>query len=298
MAPSLSVYLGVAYYQVGKYESSIQTFEKGMQVQNADIYALCLNAGNSAFAMENYTRAQEYYSRAVAAAPDKGVAFLNRANANLKIDKLELSKTDYEQFLQLDPENPQADNVRRLLPLLIAEIERRRLLAEENAAKTQKLTQEESTPILDEYPEILSEHIQENMPVQERTIASAEQIAGSEAVLHEQVRDVAQQEPLPAGTQGQQIIYKDTAAEPEQIQSDRLPSPNSYKKYDSALYEQVSEMAPTTENTEMVLPQKATNRPSAESVDKATAVFETNLNKNRKTERIDRKEIEKDLGNQ
>ena len=159
-SPDLYVFLGVSYYQTEKYEHSISIFETGMTKPGADLYALNFNAGNSAFAMKNYLRANDYYAKAVALAPEKSAPMLNLANTLLKLDRLQECLEWYNKFLILDLQHSQADHVRELIPLIEAELERRRKQAEENASKTVKLSSEESTPVLDELPEVVAEPVE------------------------------------------------------------------------------------------------------------------------------------------
>lgn len=111
-------YLGLAYYQVGNYKKSVATFEKGLSVQGTNKKILAYNAGNSSFAMGEWEKAENYYSLALAASPSFTKALLNRANARLKQNKLDLSVADYERYIALEVDDPQYDEIERLIALI------------------------------------------------------------------------------------------------------------------------------------------------------------------------------------
>lgn len=123
--PAYWIYLGVSYYQVGDFPKSYSTCTKGMALPGTDKKVLAFNAGNSAYALGNYARANACYVIAIKEDPEFGSAYLNRANAQLKQDYLQDSKENYEKFLQLQPEDEQAEKIRNLIQLLEEEIQRR-----------------------------------------------------------------------------------------------------------------------------------------------------------------------------
>lgn|GEM_PF-3058940 len=148
--PSLYIYLGISYYQTGKYEHALDVFEKGMKVRGADIYMLNLNAGNTAFAMKNYTLSVSYYQKAIDQGPDKPAPVLNRGNAFVKLDRLTEALSDYKKFIEMAPQDPQSAKVAELIQLIEEELERRRIETEKNAAKTELLAADEATPVFPE----------------------------------------------------------------------------------------------------------------------------------------------------
>lgn len=123
--PAAFVYLGVAYYQVGEYQKSLNVCVKGLARADTDHRVLAYNAGNAAYAMGNYARADACYAIAIQEAPDFSAAYLNRANAQLKQDHLADAKENYRTFIEKEPEDEQRPQIEQLLALLDAELVRR-----------------------------------------------------------------------------------------------------------------------------------------------------------------------------
>ena len=74
-------YLGLCYYQLGKNQESLDTFLKGTTISGTNKRQLFYNAGNSAFALGQFSRAVEFYSYSLVADGTFSNAVLNRANA-------------------------------------------------------------------------------------------------------------------------------------------------------------------------------------------------------------------------
>jgi len=123
--PALYIYLGVSYYQTGDFPKSYSICTKGLALPGTDHKILAFNAGNSAYALGNYARADACYAIAMKEDKDFAPAYLNRANAQLKQDHLQDAKTNYEKFLQISPEDEQAEKITYLIKLLEEEIVRR-----------------------------------------------------------------------------------------------------------------------------------------------------------------------------
>ena len=123
--PAAFVYLGVAYYQVGDYRKSLAVCTSGLERAGADRKVLAYNAGNSAYALGDYARADSCYAIAMQEDPGFSAAYLNRANAQLKLDRLEDAREQYQSFLAREPDNAQRPAIEQLLALLDEEIVRR-----------------------------------------------------------------------------------------------------------------------------------------------------------------------------
>ena len=130
-------YLGLAYYQIGEYEKSVDAFAKGLKVPATNKKILSFNQGNSYYAMADYENAARCYSLALSADPKFSRALLNRANAYLMAQKYPETIADYERFIIMEPQDPQKPAIEELLALLKQEVARReeeeRLAAEEAA---------------------------------------------------------------------------------------------------------------------------------------------------------------------
>ena len=123
--PAVYVYLGVAYYQIKEYQKSLDICVTGLAKPGSDKTVLSFNAGNSAYAMGNYARAEACYTIALKNDENYVSAYLNKANAQLKQDHLEDARQNYETFLDKAPNDPQAPQIQQLLELLDEEIARR-----------------------------------------------------------------------------------------------------------------------------------------------------------------------------
>jgi tetratricopeptide (TPR) repeat protein len=141
-SPDAYNYLGLAYYQTGQFDKSIDIFEKGLKVSGTNKKILSYNAGNSAFAAGNYAKADSYYSLALAASPDFTPALLNRANTRLKADDLQNALTDYTAYQQKKPDDPQKEQIGRIIGLIQTELDRRvedaKIAAEQEAQRKEE----------------------------------------------------------------------------------------------------------------------------------------------------------------
>ena len=128
-------YLGLAYYQIGNYEKSVEAFKKGTSAAGSDKKLLYFNMGNSYFALQKWQEALDSYSMSSVASPSYASAVLNKANVEIKLDKLKEAVADYKRFLLLRPEDEQRPKIEKIIALIEGELaaraERERLAAEE-----------------------------------------------------------------------------------------------------------------------------------------------------------------------
>lgn len=118
-------FLGLAYYQVGNYEKSLETFEAGFLVAGTNKRILAYNAGNTAFAMQEYEKADEYFSLALIAAPDFKEAVLNRANTRLRQNNYFGALEDYKHFMEIAADDINAPTVSQMIIVLTEEVKQR-----------------------------------------------------------------------------------------------------------------------------------------------------------------------------
>lgn len=144
-------YLGLAYYQIGNYEKSVEAFKKGTAASGTSKKILYFNMGNSYFAMQKWQEALDAYSMAAVADPAYASPVLNRAGTELKLDKLLEAAADYKRFLVLKPEDEQRPQIEKVIALIEAELaaraEKERLAAEEAArvkAEQERLAREKA----------------------------------------------------------------------------------------------------------------------------------------------------------
>lgn len=122
-SPEIYNYLGLAYYQTGQMQKSFETFQIGLLMPDTDKRILYYNAGNVAFALGYYDRADELYTYALSKDSHFAAAVLNRANARMKSLQYEWAVDDYRTYLELAPETEQRENIEKLIALLTQQME-------------------------------------------------------------------------------------------------------------------------------------------------------------------------------
>lgn len=120
-SPDLYNYLGIAYSQTGDFENAVNAFNRGISVIGTNKKILYYNQGNAYYKLQNYTKACDCYSMTIAADPAFSEPYLNRANAYLKLNRLDECISDYEKYLEICPNDPQEEQIRKLLELLLKE---------------------------------------------------------------------------------------------------------------------------------------------------------------------------------
>lgn len=143
-APSeLYNYLGLCYYQTGKFSQAAEVFDKGLDVLGTDKKILYYNKGNACYRLSDYEEAVNCYSMAVAADSTYAEPYLNRANAYLRLNDIDNCISDYEKYLELKPLDVQEPKIRELLSLLEKEKELRIQEAKRRKEEQERLKQEE-----------------------------------------------------------------------------------------------------------------------------------------------------------
>ena len=182
-------YLGLAYYQIGNYEKSVEAFKKGTAASGTSKKILYFNMGNSYFAMQKWREALDAYSMASVADPAYAAPVLNKAGAELKMGELEKAAADYRRFLVLKPEDEQRPEIEKIIGLIEEEIalraEKERLAAEEAArikAEEERLAREKAEAEKRELERRLEEErlaAQKKAEEEEKRRKMLEDIAGS-----------------------------------------------------------------------------------------------------------------------
>jgi tetratricopeptide (TPR) repeat protein len=135
-------YVGIAYEQLGEWEKAIQVYRRGLNAADTIRDLLYLNLGNNYFRLERYTLAQEMYTNAIEANGQLAAAYLNRAQARLRLETYPAAREDYITYLRMDPATPQRENIEKIIALLgniLAEQER---LRQEELARQKELLNE------------------------------------------------------------------------------------------------------------------------------------------------------------
>lgn len=117
-APPVYNYLGSAYLQTGNVKKALEVFLKGASTSGTDKRSLYYNAGNAAFLLADYVKAEEYFSLSLAADASWAPPFLNRGNTNIRLGNYSNAVRDYERYLALDADSAQASEVRRMISAL------------------------------------------------------------------------------------------------------------------------------------------------------------------------------------
>lgn len=132
----IMLYLGIAYQQLGRWDDAIAAFRRGLATAATFRHQFLFNIANSFFAQGRNSFALEYYDQAIASRNDYSAAYLNRANAKMRLGDHAGAVADYSVYLGLDPSSAQAPEIRRLLDLLGTKVaEADKLKAEEEARR-------------------------------------------------------------------------------------------------------------------------------------------------------------------
>lgn len=136
-------YLGLLYLQAGDHDRAIELYRKILPKAGSETARITFNLANAYLAKGAASFAIEYYTQVISLDTGFSAAWLNRANAQLKIQAWKDAVNDYRRYLEIEPQSPQADNIRKVIALLEEEFaaeERDRLAAEERerAAETER----------------------------------------------------------------------------------------------------------------------------------------------------------------
>ncbi len=112
------LYLGIAYQQLNRWDDAIAAFRKGLATSVQYRHMFLFNIANSFFAQGRNAFSLEYYDQAIAIKNDYAPAYLNRANARMRLGDQSGASADYSLYLSLEPGSAQAAEIRRLLDLL------------------------------------------------------------------------------------------------------------------------------------------------------------------------------------
>ncbi len=111
------IYLAIAFEQQNDYIEAIGVLNLGLVRlgQDSDFY---YNLGNCYFALGNWAQAISHYDFAINRNSDYSNAYLNRGNSNVKLYHYSAAINDYTIFLELAPNDPQREEVIRMIELL------------------------------------------------------------------------------------------------------------------------------------------------------------------------------------
>lgn len=165
-------FLGLSYYQLGNYEKSVEIFENGLKVPKTNKKILAYNEGNSYYAMQKYSEAAKSYSLAFSADSTFTKALLNRANAYLMADEFQSALSDYEKYIELEPEDEQKEQILLMIEALKKEIEKQQEEAKFAALEAERQAEEEKR-LAEEMERIKAE--EERIAAEEKAKKEAEE---------------------------------------------------------------------------------------------------------------------------
>ncbi len=192
--PLIWVYLGVSYYQTGEYEKSIEICVKGLSNPDTEHKVLAYNAGNAAYLMRNYAKADDFYATAMKEDSSYAPPVLNRANAQLKQDNIEGAKENYELYLSLNPSTPQRENIELMIQKLTREIQVREKL------KPELLTADLNIANEDVEAPFEPEKVVEELLTEEKPVTIPKELVKDEAVAPKVTESPKQPVPVDEGT--------------------------------------------------------------------------------------------------
>ncbi len=212
--PDAYVFLGVAYYQIGNFEKSLAVCAKGLAKENTDHKILAYNAGNSAYSLGNYMRADSCYAIAMKIDEKFSPAVLNRANAQLKLDHLEDAKNNYQKYLELEPETDQREKIELLIAKLEEEIELRarqkpELINPDDFVDSKKMEIPELPEKVDETDgKLFDKNVEEEEKVESESVSAEDVFA---PVLPPEQKTIEDKSPAPERSVGDRVVEDSSA---------------------------------------------------------------------------------------
>jgi tetratricopeptide (TPR) repeat protein len=133
------LYLGIVYEQLNKPQEAIKIMRNGLLVATTVKDILYYNIANNYFKQGDNNLASENYTLAITENTMFGDAFLNRAQAYIKLEKYKEAIDDYLTYLQLVPGSAQREPIEKLIALLRADIDEQERQAELQRIQEQEL---------------------------------------------------------------------------------------------------------------------------------------------------------------
>ncbi|MGL4981741.1 MAG: tetratricopeptide repeat protein [Treponemataceae bacterium] len=152
--PEVLMFLGVAHYQKGNFSQSLQMFEKGLTIPFVDKAVFYFNAGNAAFALNQFDLAEVYFTQTLNFDSSNFSAYLNRGNTRIRLDKMSEAFEDYESYIKKSDDTAMSMQLRTLIDNFneqqahLAELAASLLIAENI---TEQLIEEMTEQVLEDY---------------------------------------------------------------------------------------------------------------------------------------------------
>ncbi|WP_432964134.1 tetratricopeptide repeat protein [Treponema sp. OMZ 840] len=136
-------YLGTAYMQTGDTRKALEIFLQGTAVPGTDKKSLYYNAGNAAFLLADFAKAEEYFSLSLAADSSWASSYLNRANTQVHLGKYREAIDDYNNYLVLASDSAQSAEIKRMIGALNDELAFQAQEALRKAEEAERIKKEE-----------------------------------------------------------------------------------------------------------------------------------------------------------
>jgi tetratricopeptide (TPR) repeat protein len=145
--PTIYMYLGVAYEQLGQRDRAVEVLRRGVEVASEDRERMFLTMGNNLRFIERYEAAEQSYGEAISADSLYAPAYLARANLRVEMESYEPAIEDYEIFLNLRPQSEHRPEIERMIALLrdkVEEEQRRAVEETERRKREEELARREA----------------------------------------------------------------------------------------------------------------------------------------------------------
>jgi tetratricopeptide (TPR) repeat protein len=116
------LYLGIAYEQLGRPDEAVAVYLNILERAGEFTANVANNLGNVYFKQGDFSDAELMYTQAIEADDTYVPAWLGRANARIKLQSFRGAVSDYDQYLQLEPDSRQKEMIEQLTDYLRPEI--------------------------------------------------------------------------------------------------------------------------------------------------------------------------------
>lgn len=141
--------MGNVLFKEGKYDDAIESYTRGM---NADPYNPGLPTNRAAvfYHLKKFAVAESDCNLAIALNRNYAKAYSRRGACRLALKNFQGAKEDYERFLELEPNNSEAENELKKIAQAMTLQENAKLKQSENQSKRTELTEEEKKSIAEQ----------------------------------------------------------------------------------------------------------------------------------------------------
>ena len=134
------LYLGIVHEQLQNHDRAVAFLTRGLDVAVVFRDLFYFNLGNNYLSLGNPAAAVDMYTRAIETRGSLSDAYLNRANAEVRLERYPEAVADYRLYLVMEPETPQRPQIERMILLLQGLKDERdaRIRAEEQRKKEEE----------------------------------------------------------------------------------------------------------------------------------------------------------------